>query len=105
MRVEQRQRIRKKIPMNILVRPESADSKHWRIRDLSLDGVLLEGRNETWAPGTPVEAILALKERDELDLHRVPAYVARVDADGIALRFRDYPDRTYTALVDLLYSS
>jgi hypothetical protein len=37
-------------------------------------------------------------------LHRVPADVVRVDRDGVVLRFRRYDDRTYTALVNLLYS-
>jgi len=35
----------------------------------------------------------------------VPADVVRTDRSGVALQFRHYDDRTYTALVKLLYSS
>ena len=48
------------------------------------------------------EASLEQAAREQ---HRVPADVIRTDRSGIALRFRHYDDRTYTALVKLLYSS
>jgi hypothetical protein len=49
--------------------------------------------------------VLTLKEHDEYGLYCVPADVVRVDRDGVALRFRRYDDRTYTALVNFLYGS
>lgn len=105
MKAEQRQSIRKKIAFNIIINHDLAYSKSWKVRDLSLSGARLEAGGDGLSPGTPVEAVLALREHDEYDLHRVPADVVRTDRSGVALRFRHYDDRTYTALVKLLYSS
>lgn len=104
MQAEQRHSIRRKISFNIVVNHDLAYSERWKVRDLSLSGARLEAASGL-SPGTPVEAVLMLKAHDEYGLHRVPADVVRVDRDGVALRFRRYDDRTYTALVNLLYSS
>ena len=103
MQAEQRHSIRKKIPLNIVINHDLAYSERWKVRDLSLSGARLEAADGL-SPGTPVEAVLTLKEHDGYGLHRVPADVVRVDRDGVALRFRRYDDRTYTALVNFLYS-
>jgi hypothetical protein len=105
MQAEQRHSIRKKVSLNIVVNHDLAYSERWKVRDLSLSGARLEAATGDLSPGTPVEAVLTLKEHDEYDLHRVAADVVRVDRDGVVLRFRRYDDRTYTALVNLLYSS
>ncbi|MDH5513016.1 MAG: PilZ domain-containing protein [Gammaproteobacteria bacterium] len=105
MKAEQRQSIRKKVPIDILINRDIAYSKRWKVRDLSLNGAMLEMSRDEISPGTPVEAVLSLREHDEYDLHRVPAYVVRSDKEGVALQFRRYDDRTYTALVNLLYGS
>ncbi|OGI51370.1 MAG: hypothetical protein A3E57_00985 [Candidatus Muproteobacteria bacterium RIFCSPHIGHO2_12_FULL_60_33] len=105
MKAEQRQSIRKKIALNIIINHDLAYSKRWKTRDLSLSGARLEAGRDGLSPGTPVEAVLTLRGHDEYALHRVPADVVRADRDGVALRFRRYDDRTYTALVKLLYSS
>lgn len=105
MKAEQRKSIRKKVVLNILINHDLAYPKRLKIRDLSLNGAMLEKDRDEITPGTPVEAVLTLREHDEYDLHRVPAYVVRSDRNGVALRFRHYEDRTYTALVNLLYSS
>jgi hypothetical protein len=104
MKAEQRQSIRKSIPLHILVNQDFTYSKRWKVRDLSLNGARLEMNRDEISPGTTVEAVLSLREDDEYDLHRVPAYVVRADGEGVALQFRGYDDRTYTALVNLLYS-
>lgn len=105
MKAEQRQSIRKKIAFNIIINHDLAYSNSWKLCDLSLSGARLEAGRGGLSPGTPVEAVLTLREHDEYDLHRVPADVVRTDRGGVALRFRHYDDRTYTALVKLLYSS
>lgn len=105
MKTEQRHSIRKKISLNIVVNRDLAYSERWKVRDLSLSGVRLEAARNGLSPGTPVEAVLTLKQHDEYELHRMPADVVRADRDGVALRFRRYDDRTYTALVNLLYNS
>ena len=104
MKAEQRQSIRRKLPLDILINQDLTYSKRWKVRDLSLNGARLEMSRDEIYPGTTVEAVLTLREHDEYDLHRVPAYVVRSDRDGVALQFRRYDDRTYTALVKLLYS-
>lgn len=105
MNVEQRVSIRKKIPLNILINHDLTYSERWKIRDLSLNGALVEMDRGDLAPGTPIEAVIALKDRDEYDSHRLPAEVVRVDHNGVAVRFRNYDNRAYTALVNLLYSA
>jgi len=105
MQAEHRQSIRKIITLNIIVNHDLAYSKRWKVRDLSLSGARLETGREGLSPGTPVEAVLTLGENGEYGLHRVPADVVRADRDGVALRFRRYDDWTYTALVNMLYSS
>lgn len=105
MKTGQRHSIRKKISLNIAVNRDLAYSERWKVRDLSLSGVRLEAARNGLSSGTPVEAVLTLKQHDEYGLHRVPADVVRADRDGVALRFRRYDDRTYTAPVNLLYNS
>ena len=73
--------------------------------DLSLGGAMLERRRDALPPGTPVEAVLALKKHGDHGLHRLPAEVVRTDGNGVALRFSNYDDMAYTALVNLLYSA
>lgn len=105
MKAEQRHSIRKNKSLNVLINHDLAYSKHGKVRDISLSGARLEMENEGLVPGTPVEAVLALKEQDEYGLFRVPADVVRMGRDGVALRFGRYDNRTYTALVNLLYGS
>lgn len=105
MNAEQRTSIRKKIPLNILINYDLTYSKRWKIRDLSLGGALVEMNQNDLVPGAPIEAVLALKEHHEYDLYRLPAEVIRVEKNRVALRFRNYDDRAYTALVNLLYGT
>lgn len=66
---------------------------------------MVEMRRDELLPGTPVEAVLALKRHGEYGLHCLPAEVVCTDRNGVALRFRNYDDLAYTALVNLLYSA
>ena len=105
MNAEQRASIRKKISLNVLINHDLTYSKRWKVRDLSMSGAWVEMAGEELAPGTPIEAVLSLKERDEYILYRLPAQVVRMDGNGVALRFSRYDYRAYTALVNLLYSA
>lgn len=105
MNAEQRTSIRKKIPLHILINYDLTYSKRWKIRDLSLGGALVEMDQNDLVPGTSIEAVLAIKEHHEYDLYRLPAEVIRVEKNRVALRFRNYDDRAYTALVNLLYGA
>jgi hypothetical protein len=105
MNTEKRTSIRKRISLNVLINHDLAYSKRWKIRDLSLSGALLEISNEEFLPGTPIEAVILMKEHEQSDLYRLPAEVVRINREGLALRFGSYDNKTYTALVNLLYSS
>lgn len=105
MKAEQRTSIRKQISLNIVINYALTYSKRWKLRDLSLGGAMVEVRGGELLPGTPVEAVLTLKKHDGYGLHRLPAEVVRTDRNGVGLRFRDYDDQTYTALVNFLYSA
>ncbi len=61
MKAEQRSSIRKAISLNIVINYDLAYSKRWKVRDLSLGGAMVEMRRDELLPGTPVEAVLALK--------------------------------------------
>ena len=105
MKAEQRSSIRKKISLNIVINYDLAYSKRWKVRDLNLGGAMVEMRRNGLLPGTPVEAILALKRFGEYGLHRLPVEVVRTVRNGVGLQFHSYDDRAYTALVNLLYSA
>jgi hypothetical protein len=102
---EKRASIRKRISLNVLINHDLTYSKRWKICDLSLNGALLEMSNKEFLPGTPIEAVILLKEHGQSDLYRLPAEVVRLNSEGLALRFGNYDNNTYTALVNLLYSS
>ncbi len=60
MNVEQRVSIRKKIPLNILINHDLTYSQRWKVRNLGLNGVLVEMGRGNLAPGMPIEAVIAL---------------------------------------------
>jgi hypothetical protein len=103
MNAEQRSSIRKKISLNIVINSDLSYSKRWKVLDLSLGGARVKMRGGELLPGTPVEAVLAIRDHGDYGLHRLPAEVVRTDRDGVVLRFRNYDDKAYTALVNLLY--
>ncbi|MHB8742514.1 MAG: PilZ domain-containing protein [Sulfuricaulis sp.] len=105
MKAEQRTSIRKKMPLNILINYDLAYSKRWKIHDLSLGGVLVEMDQDKLVPGVPIEAVLALKKHPDYGVYRLPAEVVRLEKNRVALRFRNYDDQAYTALVNLLYGA
>jgi hypothetical protein len=105
MKADQRSRICKAISLNIVINYDEVYSKRWKVHCLGLNGATVEMRRDELLPGTPMEAVLALKEHGECGLHRLPAELVRTDRNGVALWFRSYDDRAYTALVNLLYSA
>ncbi len=104
MHIEHRTSIRKRVALNVLINYDLAYSKPWKVCDLSLNGVLVEADQAGLPLGVPVEAVFALEGRRAHDRYRVPAEVVRVDQNRMALKFRDYDSRAYTALVNFLYA-
>ena len=105
MKAEQRSGIRQAISLNIVINYDLACSKHWKVHDLSLGGAMVEMRRDELLPGTPVEAVLALKQHGEYGLHRLPRRGGAHGQDWRGIAFRNYDDRAYTATVNLLYSA
>ena len=105
MDIEHRTSIRKDIALDVLINYDLLYSRRWKVHDLSLNGALIQTDMTDLPPGVSVEAVLQLKEQGKYGLYRLPADVVRADRQGVALRFRQYDNRAYTALVDLLYAS
>ncbi|MHB8729616.1 MAG: PilZ domain-containing protein [Sulfuricaulis sp.] len=105
MNFEHRKSIRKRTSVNILINSDLAYSKSWTVRDLSVDGALIEADRVDLPLGALVEAVLTFEVRRQRDLFRLPANVVRADRNAVALKFRDYDSRAYTALVNFLYAS
>ncbi len=105
MDIEHRTSIRKKLALDVLINYDLLYSRRWKVHDLSLNGALIQADRTDLPPGVSVEAVLRLKERGKYGLYRLPAEVVRVSGQSAALRFRQYDNRAYTALVDLLYAS
>ncbi|MHB8455034.1 MAG: PilZ domain-containing protein [Acidiferrobacterales bacterium] len=107
---ERRTAVRKHISQDILINYGSANSEPWKTRDVSTGGALVGMPAASVPLSQDVEAILTLKpdyrpgrEPPTTEVVRILAQVVRVSDEGIALKFCDYDNRTYTALVNRLY--
>jgi hypothetical protein len=101
---EPRVSLRRRIPLEVLVNYGMTYSVPWRVRDLSLHGAFVEMDAADLQEGSYVEFVLRYRYKDKAFEHRLPAKIARLGADGVALEFGDYDDATYTDLVNLLYA-
>lgn len=104
MKIEQRFSIRKTPPVNIVVNYDFSYSEVWKVQDLSMSGAFIGGKSAELPPGARVEAVLLVKSSQGYKQHRVPAKIVRVSEEGAALKFGEYDNQTYGALVDLLYA-
>lgn len=104
MKAEQRSSIRKAISHNIVINYDLSYSKRWKVRNLSLNGAMVEMRRDELLPETTVGAS-RIQAAWRYGLHRLPAEVVRTDRNRVALRFRNCDDRAYTVLVNLVYSA
>jgi hypothetical protein len=77
----------------------------WKIRDLSLSGAFLEMDAADLEEGGMVEFVLRFAYKDRRVEHRLPAKVARITPDGVALEFKKYNNEVYTDLVNLIYAN
>lgn len=104
--IEHRFSIRRNVPMHILVNHGFTYSRRAKINNLSLSGALVERDTITDLPSAAlVETVVTFKANGkEQVVHRLPANVVRVDRETVALQFRPYDDRAYTALVNFLYA-
>lgn len=95
---------RKVLPCSLMLRNGATYVMARAIHDISLVGALVEIDVTGLVPGASVELVLEFSDgRRNTDL-QLSAEVVRVDSQGVALRFGDYGDQTYTDLVNLLYT-
>ncbi len=107
---ERRAAIRKQISENIVINDGSTSSALWKTRDVSIGGAMVAMPAASLPLSQDVEAILTLKPDyrpgmapPTTEVVRILAQVVRVTDEGVALKFCDYDNRTYTALVNRLY--
>ena len=67
-----------------------------------MDGAFVRMDANGLTPAAQVDLLIALRAGEYDEMHRLPARVVRVAPQGVGLQFRDYDDKTYTALINLL---
>lgn len=101
----ERASIRKPAACTILVKYDGAYTIASHIRDISLAGVFVEMDITGVRTGDTVEVIIAFAYQGRQIEHRIPSLVARIQDTGIGLKFDSYDNRTYTDLVNFLYTT
>lgn len=82
-----------------------AQGPHYRLchtRDLSLSGAMLDIGWSALTRHTPIEILLTLAVGDQKKVFRLPGEVARVSAEGTAVRFRDMEPGARKVLLSFL---
>jgi hypothetical protein len=102
MNGEQRASIRKRIPLDVVINYAFLDSRRWCTRDIGLDSAFVKMRQPSLPLGAAVDAMLVLEHANGIEHHHVPAQIIRVTKEGVALKFGDYGQHTYNALLQLL---
>ncbi|MDH4133645.1 MAG: PilZ domain-containing protein [Gammaproteobacteria bacterium] len=88
MQDERRTTARRPVDDSVMI----AQGPHYRLcrtRDLSLDGAMLDIGWSALTRNAPVEILLTLSDGDHKKTFRLPGEVARVSAEGTAVRFRE----------------
>jgi PilZ domain len=101
----ERQSIRRAIPCSILVDFGTVYAIASNILNLSLTGVYVDLDVTGAQLGDSVEVVMAFAYRGEQIERRIPATIARLQSQGVGLKFEAYDDQTYTDLVNLLYAA
>jgi len=77
------------------------------IKDVSLDGAFVQSEWKDLPTFTAVNLTVTLSTGEERTIreYRLPATVARCTEDGVGVKFEHLNMESYSALLDLLYSS
>lgn len=102
--LRERVSIRKSFPCHILVNFGTTYAIASNIRDVSLTGAFVSLDTAGVQEGDAVEVMIAFEYKGRQIEHRIPATIARVQHQGIGLKFDQYEDQTYTDLVNFLYA-
>ena len=103
--LRERASIRKAVACTILVNFGSTYAIASNIRDISLAGVFVEMDTTGARTGDAVEVVIAFGYQGRQIEHRIPALIARIQDGGVGLKFDGYGNRTYTDLVNFLYTT
>lgn len=77
-----------------------------KAEDLSLTGIFVEMDTQGVAVGDSIEVWIGAENTHQKHLElALPAEVVRIEDRGAALKFRPYPGKAYTVLVNLLYAA
>jgi hypothetical protein len=100
----QRVSIRKPIACHILVRVGASHVIAEKVHDISLTGAFLEMDPAGLAMGDFVEVVIGFVYDQRQIEHLITAEIMRIEPEGVGLKFGAYDNRTYTDLVNLLYT-
>ena len=100
----QRGSIRKAPACDIFIKAGKSYVIAKKIHDLSVDGVFVEIEPIGMLEGDRAEVMISFGYQGKQIEHLIPADVVRIQPDGVGLKFGRYSDRTYTDLVNLLYT-
>jgi hypothetical protein len=103
--ISQRGSIRKPISCTLLVRAGSSYLIARKVHDISLAGAFVEMDTTNMATGDFVEVTIEFVYNQRQVEHTLAAEVMRIEPAGVGLKFGAYGNRTYTDLVNLLYTS
>ena len=101
----QRISIRREIPCTVLVNLGMSYAVVRKIHNLSLGGALVEMDAKGLQIGDLVELVLEFTYEGRVVEQRISAQVERMRQDRVALKFCGYDNRTYTELVNFLYTA
>lgn len=75
-----------------------------RLREISLDGALIQTKNFVLAKGANIDLVLKIRSEEKRTHCRLPAKVIRVNKDGTAIVFNNLDDEAYHILFDIVCS-
>ena len=103
--LRERASVRKAVTCTILINFGTTYAIASNIRDISLAGVFVEMDTTGVRTGDTVEVVIAFGYQGRQIEHRIPALIARIQGAGVGLKFDSYDNRTYTDLVNFLYTT
>lgn len=101
----QRASIRKPLSCTLLVRVGSSYLIARKVHDISLAGAFVEMDIANLTTGDFVDVTIEFVYHQRQVEHTLAAEVMRIEPAGVGLKFGTYSNRTYTDLVNLLYTS
>lgn len=102
--LHQRGSIRKAPACDIFVKSGKSYVIAKKIHDLSVDGVFVEIESTGMLEGDRAEVMIGFSYQGHQIEHLITAEVVRIQPEGVGLKFGQYSDKTYTDLVNLLYT-